>query len=101
MSRDEDLSLSGSKFGKHNQTYPIPLLAGGILATDEHCQVREALRAAERTLDKRRKERTITKQGGWGRKLSTSVSKKKSDRREHDLVRVRVCGFSRYLRVRT
>ena len=61
---------------------PHPLLAGGILATDEHCQVREALRAAERTFDKRRKERTITKQGGWGRKLSTSVSKKKvSDQR--------------------
>ena len=64
-----------------------------MLETDEHCQVREALRAAERTLDKRRKERTITKQGGWGRKLSTSVSKKKSDRREHDLVRVRVYGL--------
>ena len=55
--------------------------------------MREALRAAERTLDKRRKERTITKQGGWGKKLSTSVSKKKSDRREHDLVRVRVYEF--------
>ena len=46
MSRDEDLSMSGSKFGKHNQTYPIPLLAGGMLETDEHCQVREALGAA-------------------------------------------------------
>lgn len=31
---------------KHNQTSPIPLLAGGMLADGEYCQVREALRAS-------------------------------------------------------
>ena len=54
--------------------------------------MREALGAAERTLDKRRKERTITKQRGRGEETKHERQHKKSDRREHDLVRVRVYG---------
>ena len=73
-----------------------------MLETDEHCQVREALRAAERTLDKRRKERTITKQGGGGRKLSTSVSKKSmSDQRIRSRQSQGLRVFTSHLRMET
>jgi hypothetical protein len=52
---------------KHDHIYPIPLLAGGVVVSEEHCQgltVREG--DSEPLTSARRNAQSLYK-GGWGR----------------------------------